>query len=256
VGEADGSAGTTAVAGTWGLAWNPPLAINTETFRNNPFTLDPDMPVNTSLWLLATDKRIGAEDYAKLTPWLSLARISGLVLASGRGLEAPKGDLPAAWTWHDYNKLDQSAVVDLSSEGVSSVLDLIARGKPNVFLAMRRAELDLMSKAGEPAELGTRLRQIALLRQATSGMQYQRGAVAGWKPEAAELYRFSSGSMEAVVIVSAKDKSASLALPESLAAWRIASLGSDGALVLSELGGRIELEGEMAVLLRDSRWEP
>jgi peptidoglycan/xylan/chitin deacetylase (PgdA/CDA1 family) len=233
-------------------AWRPPESIAGASLTGwQPPVTEPGPRAEPDYYFLAMVGDIEEYTWVELGTYLRLARLSGMVLPAESYYGLPPADASYPWTYANMAYLDRGAWVDLTVEDIADVMELIKRGKDNVFIIVRPANLHFFIAAHLWAEMNTNMRDFALFRQMTGGMEYSPEPSAGdWElPAGVELARFSDGSRVTLVLYSQSYKEQVVQVPSSASHFSHAFIDAGGYLKLVPLAsGSVTVDRSPAIL--------
>ncbi|MBN2082204.1 polysaccharide deacetylase family protein [bacterium] len=219
--------------------WTPPASLDAEQFQ--PF----QPPVATTgplpeprYYFLAMVGDLEHYTWNELHTYVRLARLSGLVLPGDVYYAPPPPELPYPWTYASQSGTDRSAWIDLTVEDIADVMEVVKRGKQQIFIVVRPANLHFFIAAHTWAEMNTNMRDFVLFRQMTGGMACEaQPAIAGdWQlPEGVELARFSDGPRESLVLYSQSYRPVNVTVPPSCRHMSRAYIDAGGYLKIAGL---------------------
>lgn len=233
-------------------AWRPPESIAGASLTGwQPPITDPGPRAEPDYYFLAMVGDIEEYTWVELGTYVRLARLSGMVLPAESYYGLPPVDASYPWTYVNMAYLDRGAWVDLTVEDIADVMELIKRGKDNVFIIVRPANLHFFIAAHLWAEMNTNMRDFVLFRQMTGGMEYSPEPSAGdWElPAGVELARFSDGGRVTLVLYSQSYKALEVQVPLSASHFSHAFIDAGGYLKLVPLnGGNVTVDRSPAIL--------
>ncbi len=233
-------------------AWHPPESIAGASLTGwQPPITEPGPRAEPDYYFLAMVGDLGEYTWVELGSYLRLARLSGLVLPAESYYGLPPADASYPWTYANMAYLDRGAWVDLTVEDIADVMELIKRGKDNVFIIVRPANLHFFIAAHLWAEMNTNMRDFVLFRQMTGGMEYSpEPGVGDWElPAGVELARFSDGSRVTLVLYSQSYMEQVVQVPPSASHFSHAFIDAGGYLKLVPLSsGNVTVDRSPATL--------
>lgn len=184
--------------------WRPPKYIDTSSFSQYSPPLAPgELYPSPQFYFLSLAPDIEDYTWVELATTVRLGKLSGLVLANEFVSLGPHRSLDYPWAFSCYAELDRAAMIDLTVENAADVMDVIAKGKPQVFIVVRPENLNFFISSYTLAEMGRSLRDFILLRQATAGLPYDPAPALAeyWQlPEAVHIGRFTDGKRVTLVL--------------------------------------------------------
>lgn len=233
-------------------AWSPPENIAGASLTGwQPPRTEPGPRAEPSYYFLAMVGDLGEYTWVELGSYLRLARLSGMVLPAESYYGLPPADASYPWTYVNMAYLDRGAWVDLTVEDIADVMELIKRGKDNVFIIVRPANLHFFIAAHLWAEMNTNMRDFVLFRQMTGGMEYApEPSASDWElPAGVELARFSDGSRATLVLYSQSYMEQVVQVPSSASHFSHAFIDAGGYLKLVPLAsGGVTVDRSPAIL--------
>ncbi len=220
-------------------AWQPPATIDASAFDASaaPHTASEPYP-GAQFYFLSLAPDIEDYTWVELAATVRLGKLSGLVLANEFVTRAPQCELAYPWLFSCYASLDRSAMIDLTVENAADVMDVIAKGKPQVFIIVRPENLNFFISSYTLAEMGRSLRDFILLRQATAGLPYDPAPALAeyWQlPEAVHIGRFTDGQRVTLVLYTHDNLQHSVQVPPEFAYFSRVTVDAGGWLRVARL---------------------
>ena len=198
--------------------WETPAHIDTTNFANNGVNSNGyGLYREPSFYFLNVIGDLEDYTWVELETFVRLGRLKGMVLASEFTMNSPSVSVSYPWTFYEMRWLDRGAVIDLTVEDTADVIDALQRGKENIFIVVRPANLHFFIAAHLWAEMNYNMQDFVLLRQATAGMDFDPAANLEefWQlPEGVHLARFTSGNRVALVLYSRLRRGQAVVIPE------------------------------------------
>lgn len=217
--------------------WNPPATLDPSQFTPYQPPIQGDGPFpEASYYFLSMAGDLEHYTWVELKTYLRLAKLSGLVLPDG--WFAPPADLPYPWTFAGPLGTDQSAWIDLTVEDVADVMEVLKRGKHQVFIVVRPTNLHFFIAAHSWSEMNYNMRDFVLFRQLTGGMELQphpATALDWWLPNGVELARFTDGRRKTLVLYSQSYRAVRVPVPPSCQHMSRAFIDAGGYLKIAPL---------------------
>ncbi len=198
--------------------WQTPETINTGNFANNGvYSNGNGLYSEPNFYFLSIVGGLDGYTWVELETFVRLGRLKGMVLASEFNSAAPAVDVSYPWTFYEMRWLDRGAVIDLTVEDTADVIDALKRGKENIFIVVRPANLHFFIAAHLWAEMNYNMQDFVLLRQATMGMDFDpaENLAEYWQlPEGVHLARFTQGTRTALVLYSKLRQPQAVTVPQ------------------------------------------
>jgi len=218
--------------------WQPPAGLNaSQLLPYQPPRHDSGPFPEPSYYFLSMTGDLEHYTWVELKTYLRLAKLAGLVLPDG-WYSVPPADLPYPWTYSGPLGTDRSAWIDLTVEDIADVLEVLKRGKQQVYIVVRPSNLHFFIAAHTWAEMNVNMRDFVLFRQLTGGMELEPAPAiaADWQlPAGVELARFSDGERESLVLYSQSYRPVEVAVPPACAHMSRAFIDAGGYLKIAPL---------------------
>jgi peptidoglycan/xylan/chitin deacetylase (PgdA/CDA1 family) len=241
-------------AGAFGGDWQPggPLDLGSvvageQELRDNRFRPAP------KYYLLGIGAYTDAETWEGLDSFYRLARLDGLLVSDQAAYGLLSDAAPAPHLLAPAAQLSSGAMVDLSLQSLSDVLESLEQGHGNVYLTMRPGSIASYS-GSTLGELGSSQQEFVLFRRLTAGLNYdaapQNDFATGWPlPPGIRLARFFDPGREVLVLYSPEGSRVAFNLPTASRGYNVAQLDDEGRLVIRPIVETTQVLGRKVLLL-------
>jgi peptidoglycan-N-acetylglucosamine deacetylase len=219
--------------------WQPPATLDTAAFAADiaPHAVGEPYP-GAQFYFLSLAPDIEDYTWVELAATVRLGKLSGLVLANEFVARGPQCELDYPWNMYCYAALDRGSMIDLTVENAADVMDVIAKGKPQVFIVVRPENLNFFISSHTLSEMGRNLRDFILLRQATAGLPYDPAPALTeyWKlPPAVHIGRFTDGRRVTLVLYTHDNLPHSVQVPPEFAYFSRVTVDAGGWLRVARM---------------------
>jgi peptidoglycan-N-acetylglucosamine deacetylase len=223
-------------------AWHTPTGIDKRNFANlGSYSAPGGLFQEPNFYFLNVIGSLEDYTWVELETFVRLGRLKGMVLADEFTARPPTVDVSYPWTFYSMRWLDRGAVIDLTVEDTADVISALQRGKENVFIVVRPANLHFFIAAHLWAEMNYNMQDFVLLRQTTAGLSYDPAANLEefWQlPQGVHLARFTDGQRTALVLYSKLRQPQTVEIPAQFAYYSQAQIDAGGYLRLEPLAAR------------------
>jgi peptidoglycan-N-acetylglucosamine deacetylase len=220
-------------------AWQTPAGIDTGNFANHGTYSGADgLFREPNFYFLNIAGTLEDYTWVELETFVRVGRLKGMVLADEFSASPPSVAVSYPWKFYGMRWLDRGAVIDLTVEDTADVIDALKRGKENLFIVVRPANLHFFIAAQLWAEMNYNMQDFVLLRQLTSGLSYDpaSGLEQLWQlPPGVQLARFTDGRRSAIVLYSKLRQPQAVTVPPQFAYYSQAQIDAGGFLRVEPL---------------------
>lgn len=234
--------------------WTPPAAISAAELLDHSAVARGELGLaEPRFYFLAMVADLERYTWVELATYVRLSRLSGMVLPSEHYFGSAPADAPYPWVFTPLSHTDRGAWVDLTVEDVADVMEVLRRGKRNVYVVVRPCNLHFFIAAHTWSEMDTNMSDFVLLRQATGGLSYDPDAQLppDWTlPAGVEVGYFTNGTRDVLVIYSQSYRSVQVDIPPQLKHFSRMFIDVGGYLKIAPLGAdHVTVDRSPAVLI-------
>jgi len=219
-------------------AWETPARIDPSRFYSRTQSSTGSPGAGSQYYFLSYVPSLDSYTWVELEMYVRLAKLNGLLMIAELEPVAPTCPLSYPYLAYYVSALDQGALVDLTTEGIPEVVDMLLKDKSNIFVVVRPQNLHFFMASHLWSEMHPNMRDFILFRQLTAGMQCDPATEyeAIWDlPPEVEVVKFTQDNRIVLVLFTRLKKQFSVTVPAECQHFSRAVIAPGGYLWIAPI---------------------